>query len=170
MNDNTNTKLYDLQFARDWTKNLLDIVDAAVDGENKAVNMKEALFQCSSICYKNKGMDDLIGKFRNMDDFFGFLINEWDWKFSYNREKNELLCDENKSECICPVAKACNFNISPSMCYCTEGMLKRIFETALNRTVTTTMVTSVLRGGRSCVYKIVIENLTNSEIDYFLNL
>lgn len=87
----------------------------------------------------------------------------WNWILSYDANTNALLCDENKGECICPVVKACDGDISASMCCCTEGMLRQIFEKMFKRRVDTKLVTSVLRGGKSCVYEIYIDGLTADE-------
>lgn len=170
MKELTKNEINDLLFTRDWTQSLLDKLTNAKTEDHTNGSVKDTLFQCASVCYQNKGMDEQIGKLETFEDFFSFLIEEWDWKFSYSRESNELICDENKSECICPVARTCNYDISPTMCYCTEGMLKRIFEKALHRNVDTTMITSILRGGKSCVYKIIIDGLSESEKDYLNSL
>lgn len=53
------------------------------------------------------------------------------------------------------------------MCYCTEGMLKTIFEAGLKKNVRTEMVTSIVRGGASCVYKVWLDGLSDHEKDIF---
>lgn len=169
MQNKTNVDVNDLLFTRDWTRNFLDKIDESKATGN-SVNMDDVMMRCASICYHNKGMESLIEKFRNLDEFFHFLIHEWNWILSYDQERNILLCDENKSECICPVVRACGGDISLSMCSCTEGMLNRIFEKAFNKKIHTTLITSVLRGGKSCVYEVRIDDLNESEVAYLSHL
>lgn len=58
----------------------------------------------------------------------------------------------------------CQCQIAPLLCSCIGGNLKRNFETAFKREVKTWLVTSLLRGGKSCIYRITIPNLSEEEM------
>lgn len=111
------------------------------------------LQQCSNFHYKQLNMDEITQKYKGrIDEFLAFITTQWGWIIYYDKEKQEIIADENKEFCVCPVVK--NAVLTPSMCQCSEYFIKRMFSTVSERDVEVTVTHSVLRGDRTCVYKI----------------
>lgn len=154
----------DLEFTHGWTKNMLSVMEKAKD-EN--VDTPELMRRCSSFCYGGKHIGDMVEPISSVEEFVACLKNDFSWGLQYDRETNVLICNENNTECLCPIVRAAGGDISSMMCHCTEGMLKTIFEVGMKKPVHTEMVTSIIRGGKSCVYKVVMDGLTEYEKDVF---
>ena len=90
----------------------------------------------------------------DIDKIIDFFTREWGWVISYDADVGVLIADENKPECVCPVARATHADAS--LCACSEGFAERLFTAALRRPVRSEVISSILRGGAHCVYKITI--------------
>ena len=109
----------------------------------------------------------MVEPISSVEEFVACLKKDFGWGLEYHKNEGYLICNENNTECLCPVVRAANGDISDMMCHCTEGMLKTIFEVGLKKTVRTEMVTSIVRGGKSCVYKVWLDGLTEQEKELF---
>lgn len=146
-----------LQFTRDWAKNFLDNIQTDCEqAADHKIDIKKTLMRCSAICFAKNGFEEKIKSCGSFDKFIDFCEKELGWIVNYNRSEKVLVCDENKSECLCPIVKTCKGKVSAYMCCCTEGELKRIFETAYGGKVKTEVLSSILRGDKRCVYRITL--------------
>ena len=156
-------EIKDLKFAHSWTKNLLDEMPGAKDNV-------DLMRRASSMCWRAKGIDKMIEPIKSAAEFLGCLQMDFGWTLHYDPATDIVICDENNTECLCPVVRAAKGKISPMMCHCTEGMLRRIFEVGLKRKVETEIVSSIIRGGKTCSYKIRILDLSDDEKKLFKKL
>ncbi|MDO5422455.1 MAG: hypothetical protein Q4F41_01865 [Eubacteriales bacterium] len=154
----------DLEFTHGWTKNLLSVMEQTA---GEAPDACELMRRCSSYCYKGKHIADMVESISSIEEFIRCLKNDFGWELSYDKETGVLICNENSTECICPLVRAAGGDISGMICYCTEGMIKTIFEVGLKRKVHTETACSIVRDGKSCVYKVYLENLTEDEKNAF---
>ncbi len=105
------------------------------------------------------GMADEVQKrspYRNNPDaFVQYLESGWGWKVSHDKATRTILADENKDHCVCPVAAPLPQKGPAALCYCSEGFAEAMFSFVLGCPVSATVVSSILRGGERCVYRIV---------------
>lgn len=143
-----NDEIKDLEFVRNWTKLLLE------KAQDPSLNVKEAIGQCSQMCYQNNNMDDKLKDIHNVQEYVECLRSKFGWTVEFDEENDSLLCHENNTECLCPITRSCKNDISGSMCYCTEAELVRMTERATGRKSRATVLRSFIKDGASCVYRI----------------
>jgi hypothetical protein len=120
-----------------WVVNLLSVLDDNLPENTKRV----ALNGCAAIHYRAINMDELVLQYRG--DLTGFLVliaEKWQWKVDYDAEARVITADENKPECVCPVAR-----LRP-------GPVSGV----VGGPVQAQVLRSTLRGDKSCVYQIRI--------------
>jgi predicted ArsR family transcriptional regulator len=137
----------------EWTAKLLTGIDKRVD---KKV-IKEILKECSAAHYKDLDMDKLIEPYKgNAEAFLKFLSERWGWKTEYDKKGGIIMIDENKSYCACPFVDNKNRMKSSVLCYCSEGFGERMFSKVSGRPVRVEVTESILKGNKSCKYKVTI--------------
>ena len=65
-----------------------------------------------------------------------------------------LIVHENNTDCLCPMVRPCKGKMATSLCICTETELERMFARAYGGEVKATVTEAILRGDKSCVYRI----------------
>ena len=65
-----------------------------------------------------------------------------------------LIVHENNTDCLCPMVSPCKGKKATSLCICTETELERMFARAYGGEVKATVTEAILRGDKSCVYRI----------------
>lgn len=132
-----------------WFNKLFESIDTLpFDTKRKIVK------ECSIAHYDMIKMDNILSKY--IDDIHGFirfLEIEWNWSVRIIEEEKIIYADENKPGCVCPVVDL-NGIKSTLICYCSEGFAERMFSKILMQDVTAKVISSVLRGDKSCVYEI----------------
>lgn len=88
--------------------------------------------------------------------FYDFLKNEWGWILEHDKFAGTIVADENKDYCVCPLIKNKKIEGLNALCYCSEGMAEKMFSYVLGRQVKAEVVQSVLRGAKTCKYKITL--------------
>jgi hypothetical protein len=142
---------FDEQLAYAWVVNLLSVLDDNLPDETK----KAVLNGCAAVHYRALNMDELIGQYRgDLAGFIALISEKWQWKVDYDAEARVIIADENKPECVCPVARL--GQVSGVLCYCSEGFAERMFSGVVGGPVQARVVRSILRGDKSCVYQIQI--------------
>jgi predicted hydrocarbon binding protein len=110
---------------------------------------------CAEAHFEDLKMQATVDKFRGrMDDFLAFLRKEWGWIIDYDRDRNVIQVNENKTSCVCPLVPK---NITADLgilCYCSEGFAERMFSGVFGSRVRVVVAESVLRGHRNCKYVI----------------
>lgn len=136
-----------------FIEKMLDVLDKEV-GQQKAGEM---ISQCAVCHYDILDMDSWIYKYEGkLKEFAAFLKDEWGWRVSYDETESIIMVDENKPFCVCPLVKTGGIN-NPSLCRCSEGFAKKMFAIVAGCSVDAKVVKSVLRGDKSCIYKIELK-------------
>jgi len=128
---------FDERLVHSWVVNLLSVLDDNLPENTKRV----ALNGCAAIHYRAINMDELVLQYRG--DLTGFLVliaEKWQCKVDYDAEARVIIADENKPECVCPVAR-----LRP-------GPVSGV----VGGPVQAQVLRSTLRGDKSCVYQIRI--------------
>lgn len=94
-----------------------------------------------------------IGK---LDSFHDFLSNEWGWIINYDKYSGVIIADENKNYCVCPLIQNKKIEGLGMLCYCSEGMAEIMFSYVTGHNIKAEVVQSVLRGAKTCKYKITL--------------
>lgn len=155
---NSNTPSSTLQdtnptLQQEWIANLLNNISSALSPEEvqKIVKLN------ATVHYKNLKMDEMLSKYiGDIDGFISFISEKWGWKVEYNKETKTIIADENKSYCVCPMVNQNDGIKSKAICYCSEGFAEKMFSTIAGVPTSATVISSVIRGDKSCKYKIVL--------------
>lgn len=137
----------------DWLNNLI----RNLDGNLEPQVLRRIIKMSATVHYQHLKMDEVLkGYTGRLKEFAGFLEEEWGWKVDYNEETGIILADEGKDYCVCPVLKHTSEADTSAICYCSEGFAEIMFSKVAGIQVTATVISSVRRGDRSCVYRIEI--------------
>ena len=125
--------------------------------ENPGISMEDAIKQCSKTHYDALGMEDMLEPFVGRPEaFYSFLHEKWNWIVTVDKDGKRIIADENKAQCVCPLLRAGAAH-TPNLCNCSEGFAERMFTKVLDKPVKARVIESVLRGGKHCVYEIMVE-------------
>lgn len=141
----------DLIFHAEWNRELL------LHMNNNPTDDGPALMRrCAGFHYNLNNMDQLIEPFiGNLEAFIVFLTKEWGWIVNYDDQEHVIIADENKEYCVCPIVRSMEGKkISTLLCHCSEGFGKIMFSKVIGREVSTEVLKSILRGDKSCIYRI----------------
>lgn len=140
-------------FIRNWIGNLLNNLNADLDKSDlKAIIKKNAIIHFNDL-KMNEMLAEYIGQ---PEKFIAFISEKWGWKVEYDMATKTLTANENKTFCVCPVVNQTGAFKSAAICNCSEGFAEKMFSTVFNSPASATVVSSVLRGDKNCVYKIII--------------
>lgn len=132
-------------------------ITCLLDNQEKSISSKElqkAIKKSSSVHYDDLQMDQFLEKFvGNMEAFINEIENVWGWKVIYNKEKGQIIANENKKHCVCPLFSNTSNNAN-LICNCSEGFAEKMFSKVYRKKVSAKVVSSVIRGNDSCVYEI----------------
>jgi predicted hydrocarbon binding protein len=139
--------------SHEWLAILLNNISDQMD-ENE---MRALLKGCSAAHFNNLGMDEKLAQYKyNLKEFISFLESEWGWIVTFNKEENVIVVNENKPHCVCPLINRSNKTGLTSLCYCSEGFAERMFSFVIDRQISATVVSSIQRGDKNCIYRIVL--------------
>ena len=134
-----------------WIASILAGIDEKLDEPAKRIIVKRNAKAHYDNLDMDKTLEPYIGK---IDSFMKFLEKDWGWKINYRPDEKIILADENKSWCVCPLYDK-DKGISKTLCYCSEGFAELMFSKVLQCKVSSEIASSVLKGDKTCVYKIV---------------
>ncbi|MFB3854747.1 MAG: hypothetical protein ACE148_13080 [Vicinamibacterales bacterium] len=139
--------------AKHWVATLLPLL-AAGDPEHA----RSAIRRCFEPHFRSLALEPTLDKFRgNVEGFVRHLEKEWGWVVSYSPDTGVILVDENKPYCVCPVLPKERSGDLGLLCYCSEGIAERMFSHVAGSPVHARVVASVLRGDRTCKYRIELK-------------
>ena len=135
---------------KQWIKLLLKNA-----GNNCTADEQRKLIKSTSIAHFSMlGMDEVLKEFRGkLDHFVKFLQTSWGWKVTVDTANQTIIADEGKNYCVCPLLDKDQPGCG-AICYCSEGFAEQMFSFVLEKEVQATVLSSVRRGGRSCIYQI----------------
>ena len=126
-----------------------------INSELGEVEIRKVMKSCASIHYNDLKMDDLLaGYVGNLEKFIAWIEENWGWKIEYDKSVKTLIADENKSNCVCPMVNHQKESVLPALCYCSEGFAEKMFSKVAGVPASATVLSSILRGAKSCRYKI----------------
>lgn len=136
-----------MDFCVEWLNHLLNSLDE---------NCDSCLFEnCAKLHYQVNGMDNILEKYvGNLSLFISFLEKEWGWKITYSEDGQQLLVDENKDFCVCPIVNNIQGKVSDKLCNCSEKFAEQMFSKVCQKKISAKVKRSVLRDGQSCIYEI----------------
>lgn len=107
--------------------------------------------------FNDLNLKETLSPFKGkLELFHNFLSTEWGWKISYDKSTGVIIADENKSYCVCPLIQDKKIEGLGALCYCSEGMAELMFSYVTGKPVKSELVQSVLRGAKTCIYKIIL--------------
>jgi len=133
-----------------WIATLLPLL---AKGDREEV--KRILKGCAESHYEDLKMKDTVDRFRGkLEAFLDFPRKEWGWIIDYDRDRGIIQIDENKGACACPLIQKGHGKDLGILCYCSEGFAERMFSEVVGSKVRAEVTESVLRGHKSCKYRI----------------
>jgi hypothetical protein len=136
--------------AKQWVATLLPLLAAG-----DPVRARSAIRKCFEPHFRALALEPTLDTFRgNVAGFVRHLEKEWGWVVDYSPETGVILIDENKAACVCPVVPKEHPGGLGILCYCSEGIAERMFSHVAGAPVRAEVVASILRGDRSCKYRI----------------
>ncbi len=146
-------------FPSAWVAGMLEVADRSLDARAKVRLLKG----CAAAHYRSARMPETVAPFAgDLERFLEHLSQSWNWKISYDPSAGIILADENKSSCVCPLARG-GARLSPLLCHCSEGFAERMFSAVTGKAARATVIRSVLRGDPSCVYRIELGEESNGQ-------
>lgn len=141
-----------LEFINKRFAKLLDIMDVSLDDGKK----REVLEKLGRECAKE--FDDNVIKFRgDVDGFLEDVMKKWVEKADYDKDKGIIsISDKKREACFCPFIDK-SFVDSDTMCHCSVGWQKHIYETLTGKKVDVEVTGSILKGGEQCSFNIFID-------------
>ena len=119
---------------------------------------------CAASHYEDLNMQATVDRYRGrMDEFLAFLRKEWGWIIDYDRSEGVIRVNENKSSCVCPLVPKDRTEDLGLLCYCSEGFAERMFSGVYGSAVRAVVTESILRGQKSCKYRIDLGPSTAQE-------
>lgn len=138
---------------QEWIATLLNNISSELNPEE----VRKIVKLNATVHYKNLKMDEMLSKYiGDIDGFISFISEKWGWKVEYNKETKTIIADENKSYCVCPMVNQNDGIKSKAICYCSEGFAEKMFSTVACIPASAIVISSVIRGDKSCKYKITL--------------
>ena len=143
-----------MSFIQEWTESLLEQIETSY----KETEYKDLFRGCAEYHYRHLNMEETLQKYiGDLTGFIEFISKEWGWIITFNPEKNEIIADENKNFCVCPIVANSTKKISRVLCHCSESFAEKMFTKVIGSKVEANVIQSVLAGDSSCVYRIKIK-------------
>lgn len=147
----------DLEFTNGWTMRLLEQLEMLRSNDKKACDIEKAIGECSLFCFKKNGFDEKLQGFSGLKDYLKFCETDLGWKVDYDENAGVIMCYEQNDACLCPIVRVNEGKVSPSICCCTQGEIRRMFQYALKQAVDVDIVHSIVRDEKRCVYKVTLK-------------
>lgn len=139
-------------FALHWITELLKSLD---ENQLSDSQLRSIVKKTSQAHHELLNVPEMVKPYIGKPDkFIEFLQNAWGWVVTDNKDNHQLIVDENKTFCVCPLLKNASGKLYPALCYCSEGFAEKMFSTVYQHPVSVTVAASVQRGDPSCIYQI----------------
>ncbi len=143
---------------------IMQQLDAKVDPQTRQVIMES----CGRACYegahgkrsgKKPGPEQVAKFFDGMRKYLGpdgvkQGVNDTVVYFKYTGNPQGLKVADGY--CLCPILEDAPKDISPTYCQCSVGYVREIFERGTGKPARVELTDSVLRGGKTCSFKVTI--------------
>lgn len=143
----------DKHLMQGWTANLLKNLSSELEPEQFSSLIKKN----AMIHFNELKMDEMLREYMGYPDkFIDFISKKWGWEIDYDKATGILIANENKNYCVCPMVNLKESIGTSVMCNCSEGFAEKMFSVIFEHPVKAEVISSVLKGGASCKYKITI--------------
>jgi len=140
-------------FVQKWIVNLLNNLNS----DSGQHDLGSIFKRNAEIHFNDLKMNEMLTEYVvNPEKFIAFLSENWGWKVEYNKETKTVITNVNKSYCVCRVMKQLDVIKSSAICHCSEGFAEKMFSVVFNSPVAATVESSILRGDKNCIYKIIV--------------
>jgi predicted hydrocarbon binding protein len=146
------TLKWKLEFINKRFAKLLDIMDVSIDDAKKREMLEKLGRECA------KEYDDNVIKFRgDVEGFLEDVMRKWVERAEYDKDKGLIqIYDKKREACFCPFIER-SLVSSDTMCHCSVGWQKHIYETLTGKKVEVEVTGSILKGGEQCSFNIFID-------------
>ena len=115
-----------------------------------------SLQRCAALHWRDIGMSDTLDRYRgDLNGFLDFLRREWGWIVTVSDDGAVITADENAPDCVCPLAARLT-PPTPALCDCSRHFDKMMFTYVTGTPVRARVLSSIIRGGKTCVYEITL--------------
>lgn len=137
-------------FSMEWLGVLLNSIEKNCSEEKCSL----LLDQCGACHYKS--MEPMIEQYiGDLQGFIDFMTTQNGQIITYDKNNNTILVNENKDYCVCPITQCMNGKkVPPVLCNCSSSMTAKMISKIIGKEVKSRVVSSILRGDKSCVYEI----------------
>ncbi len=133
-----------------WIRELLNNLDVQLE-ENKRIEIMEACGEkCPFTHLTDERLLDIKKDSKDEMDFIEQLSQQWRVKI----EDKEIYVVFDK--CYCPLVNEDISEASKTLCYCTQGNIKKKFRIGLGREVNVLMEKTILAGDSECRFKVLV--------------
>ncbi|MGD6933661.1 MAG: DUF6144 family protein [Candidatus Bathyarchaeia archaeon] len=146
-----------------WTKDAMDRLDAAVDEEKRIKIMNQCGSNCAEINKRvlQKAVDRRK-KFRTFEEFLKAEIEKPQKGTRFEQEGKKLIhiytpqAFTHPMRCYCDLIRALpsNVNMSETYCHCSEGFIKKYWETITGKPVNVKLLESAVSGSSECKFAV----------------
>ncbi len=133
-----------------WIKELLKNLDETLD-ENKRIRIMEA---CGEKCPFTHLTDEMLLDIKMESEDEIDFIEKLSQKWRVRIEDNNTYVVFDK--CYCPLINENIREASKTLCYCTQGNIKRKFKLGLGRDVKVLMEKTILAGDSECRFRVLV--------------
>lgn len=124
---------------------------------------QERIEKLRAVYEQNRDVDDVLKAMEEDPDWYESPVRDGDIiymdKIIFDRKGYEQATSEaerRKCRCHCPIARQRLDEVHPTMCYCSTGWYRRLWEGVLGKPVWVELLTCLTRGDDSCQFAIHI--------------
>ncbi len=133
-----------------WLKELLKSLDKNLDEKTRIEIMEACGENCPFTHLTDQKLLDIKKESKDEYDFLEKLSQQW----RVGIENNNIYVIFDK--CYCPLINQDIEGSSKTLCYCTQGNIKKKFRLGLGRDVNVLMEKTILAGDRECRFKVLV--------------
>ncbi|PKM90054.1 MAG: hypothetical protein CVU87_03425 [Firmicutes bacterium HGW-Firmicutes-12] len=133
-----------------WLKELLKSLDENLD-ETRIIGIMEA---CGEGCPFTHLTDDKLLDIKNESKDESDFIEKLSQKWRVRIEGNNIYVVFD--QCYCPLINEDISGVSKTLCYCTQGNIKKKFRLGLGRDINVLMEKTILAGDNECRFRVFV--------------
>lgn len=133
-----------------WIKKLLKNLDEYLDEDKRIEIMEECGEECPFTHLTDERLLDIKNQAKGEVDFIEQLSRQW--RLKIEGENIYVVFDK----CYCPLVNEDTNEASPTLCYCTQGNIKKKFRLGLGREVKVLMEKTILAGDSECRFRVLV--------------
>ena len=141
-----------LELIKTWMASVIEGINENVDEDTK----KKILENCGQACAIYHGhLDKIVNmkeKGKNLKEILDYMNQEKMWCGDWIQRENIL--SSTCEECECPLVLTKIVELSPTLCYCSRGFVKSVFEEILGKPVNVKLKKAIGKGDRICHFTV----------------